>query len=374
MGRSDERLSWLLAAGIALISVATWPVLPVRGAQLSDLVCAAGAALVLAMRPPPLARMVGLGSYALAACLAGGSLVRLAGYGWVVVLALAVSVAEPRLVRRALVVAALIGALTGLAGAVLYFAGKPTGLLNIAGDLVPGNYPRIRGTMMRANALAGLLATALFFLGDVPRRWRIAATATLLLALVFTFSRTWIALAAAAAVAWLALHDRHTRGRDLAAAAVVALAIAVMLAVSWLNIRLDPTRPWDIEIVAGAGTRWIHLRDALATIAAHPLGVGAGGTATADGWDAHFTLANIAALVGIPAALAITGIVSHALVRAIRAARGGNGSARAIAATLLLFCLDALARDIEDQRALWVVVGLAVSSCLGSVTRPSTAS
>lgn len=369
MGRSDERLSWLLAAGVALISLATWPPLPLRGAQVADIVGVAGAALVLVASRPPLARVLGLGSYALAACIAGGSVLRLAGYGWLVVLALAVSVADPRPVRRALVVAAMIGALTGLAGAALYFAGHPTALLNIAGDLVPGDYPRIRGTMLRANALAGLLATGLLLLGEIPRRWRIPIGATLAVALVFTFSRSWIALAAATAVYALVLDEHHTRKRDVLAAAIVLAAVAAMLAVSWLNVRLDPTRPWAIEIVPGAGTRWIHLCDAWTTIAAHPLGVGAGTAATADGWDAHFTLANIAAVIGIPAALAFAAIVGYALVRTVRAARVGDRDARAIAAALVLFCVDALARDVEDQRALWVLLGLAFGRAVRHLQR-----
>jgi hypothetical protein len=376
----------VLVAGVALISLATFPALPMAGAQLSDVVGAIGAALVLAgalqrrawnaLSPAGAAAAV---MYALAACLsfaiAGGSAMRVLGYVWLVGFGLAVGVAASdeataTQLRRAILIAALIGAAAGLVGAVLFWLGKPTGLLNIAGDLEPGNYPRIRGTMLRANALAGLLATGLLLLGDVPRKWRIAVAGVLVAALALTFSRSWIALAGAGAVWLLALRPaRVESGRDggrarlvatIAAVVVVLATIAAMLAVSWLDIRLDPTRPWDVHLGGGTGTRWVHLNDALSTIAAHPFGVGPGRAATYNGWDAHFSPINIAAVLGKPAAAAFVLLFGIALVRSIRAARAGDATARGVAAALVLFAFDALARDVEDQRALWVLIGLAL--------------
>ena len=367
----------MLVAGVALIALATFPMLPVRGAQLSDAVAGFGALLVVAsallqhrvgalVRQPASIAALAYGVAAIASfATAGGSATRLLGYLWLVGFGLSIAIAteDPRIathVRRALVIAALVGAVTGLVGAVLFWLGKPTGLLNIAGDLVPGNYPRIRGTMLRANALAGLLATCLLLVGDVPRRWRAPVAIVLVAALVFTFSRTWIALAAAGAVWLLAIRPDHTRGRDIVAVLVVLAAIAVMLAVSWLDVRVDPTRPWDTHLGGGTGTRWIHLNDALSTISAHPLGVGPGRAATFNGWDAHFTPINIAAVIGIPAALAFIVLFAIALTRSLRAARAGDLTARGVAAALVLFGIDALARDVEDQRALWVLLGLAL--------------
>jgi hypothetical protein len=360
-GHDHRRGSWLLVAGVALISLAIWPPLPIAGAQISDVIGGLGAVLVIVRtrRVPPLPASVAGVAYVVAATastlLAGGSLVRLCGYAWLVVLAWAVY-NEPRHVRRALLMAAVIGALTGLVGAALYYAGHATPLLNHAGDLVPGNYPRVRGTMLRANALAGLCAVGLLLLGDAPRRWRVATGIVLGLALVFTFSRTWIALATALGVMRLS----HRR---VAAVILLVASVATMLAVSWLNLRLDPMRPWAISIAAGPGTRLIHLHDALTTIAAHPLGMGAGRAATPSGWDAHFTLANIAAVIGIPAAISFVAIVATAF----RECRD-----RTILAVLLLFCIDALARDIEDQRALWIVIGLALASRVRPQDRPAT--
>jgi hypothetical protein len=366
----------VLVAGVALISLATFPVLPVAGAQLSDGIAAIGAALVLlgALQRRAWTVLSAAGAaaaiaYAAAACLsfaiAGGSAMRLLGYVWLVGFGLAVGVAADDeatalRIRRALLIAALIGAVTGLVGAILFWLGKPTGLLNIAGDLEPGNYPRIRGTMLRANALAGLLATGLLLLRDVPRKWRVLVAGMLVGALVFTFSRSWIALAGAGAVTLLSITPRHTRARDAVAIVVVLVTIAAMLVVSWLDIRLDPTRPWDMHIGSGTGTRWIHLNDALSTIAAHPFGVGPGRPPTFDGWDAHFTPINIAAILGKPAAFAFILVFMIALVRAVRAARGGDSTMRGVAAALVLFAFDALARDTEDQRALWVLIGLAL--------------
>jgi hypothetical protein len=366
----------VLLVGVALISLATFPPLPVPGAQLSDGVAALGAALVLAGALQRRAwhvlsragAIVAL-AYAACACLsfavAGGSAMRLLGYAWLVGFGLAVGFAAEDeamalRMRRALIVAALIGALTGLVGAVLFWLGEPTGLLNIAGDLEPGNYPRIRGTMLRANALAGLLATGLLLLGDVPRRWRVLVGGVLVAALVFTFSRSWIALAGTLAVMVLAIRPAPTRGRDALAIGVVLATVASMLAVSWLDLRLDPTRPWDMYIGSGTGTRWIHLNDALSTISAHPLGMGPGRPATYNGWDAHFAPVNIAGVIGIPAAIAFVVLLAIALYRSISAARGGDVAMRGVAAALVLFAFDALARDIEDQRALWVLIGLAL--------------
>ena len=366
----------LLVVGVALIAFANFPPLPVRGAQISDAVAGLGALLVLASAGRAvldrifMPGAIAAGAYVLAACLsfavAGGSAMRLLGYLWLPVFACAIATASADeqvalRIRRALIVAALIGAITGLAGAVLFWAGKPTGLLNHFGDLVPGDYPRIRGTLARANALAGLCALGLLLLDDVPRKWRIAVGAVLGLALVFTFSRTWIALGVAALVRYLAFGAARSRARDAAAVLVVLAGVAVMLAVSWLHVVFDPSHPFDAALGDGAGTRWIHLNDALATIAEHPLGVGAGRAATYNGWDAHFTPVNIAAVIGIPAAVAFVALVALVLVRKIRAARAGDIAARALAAALFVFCLDALARDIEDQRALWVVLGLSLS-------------
>jgi hypothetical protein len=379
MSRASQTVGELgvqpLVAGVALLSLANFPVLP-GGAQISDAVAAIGAALVLAgalqrrawtvVSPAGAAAAL---AYALAACLSfaivGGSAMRVLGYVWLVGFGLAVCVASDDeavalRVRRALLMAALIGAVSGLVGAVLFWLGKPTGLLNIPGDLVPGDYPRIRGTMVRANALAGLLATGLLLLGDVPRKWRVLVGGVLVAALVFTFSRSWIALAGAGAVMVLAITPAHTRTRDAVAIVVVLATIAVMLTVSWLDIRLDPTRPWDMAIGSGTGTRWIHLNDALASVASHPFGVGPGRPPTFNGWDAHFTPINIAAILGKPAAVAFVLLFAIALVRALRAARDGDATMRGVAAALVLFSFDALARDIEDQRALWVLIGLAL--------------
>jgi hypothetical protein len=95
------------------------------------------------------------------------------------------------------------------------------------------------------------------------------------------------------------------------------------------------------------------------------------------GWDSHFSLANVAAIYGIPGALAYASIIGIALVRALGAARNAvspeiAAGARGVAAGLVLFVLDALARDIEDQRALWILIGLAlvVPSVVRNEKRP----
>jgi len=175
-----------------------------------------------------------------------------------------------------------------------------------------------------------------------------------------------VALLVAGAGFVLALGPKRSRGRDLVAISIGLGCIAAMLASSWIGIRLDPTRPWAVEILDEPGTRWIHLTAALQTISAHPLvGVGPGRMADPTGWDSHFSLANVGAIYGIVAALAYACLIGYALVRAWRAARASVGvearASRGVAAGLVLFVLDALARDIEDQRALWILVGLAIA-------------
>jgi hypothetical protein len=388
---------WALPVSVALIALAWVPPLPIAGAQASDVIGASGVLLALYAAQARLSRGVSAWPVSRAALVAGGayiawaavsmvathgSRVRVLGTWWLVVLAAGVAVyaseseAHAQRIRRAVIAAAVIGAITGLVGALLFAFGVETGLLNTAGDLVPGHYPRIRGTMMRANALAGLLAAGMLLVGlapcaasravdDVSRRWRIPILATLGAALVFTFSRSWIALAGAGAVYVLALGERRSRARDVAAVTIVLACIATMIAVSWPGIRFDPLHPWTISTTGEPGTRWLHLSAALQTIAEHPLfGVGPGRMADPSGWDSHFSLANVAAIYGIPAVLAYASIVGIALVRAVRAARSSvapAAAARGVAAALVLFMLDALARDIEDQRVLWVLVGLALA-------------
>ena len=375
----------ILVAAVTLIPFAWWPALPLHGGQLSDVVGVLGVALVLAstrrFAPSRLGAAAAI-AYALCALLsfavAGGSAVRMLGYAWLVALGLATAIAADddttaTHIRRALLAAAVIGAVVGLTGAILFFAGKSTGLLNMAGDLVPGNYPRIRGTMLRANALAGLLSLGLVLLADVPRRFRAHVGTLLALALVFTFSRSLIAVTAAGAVYALALRPHPTRPRDALAILVVLAAVALMLAVSWLDVKLDPTHPWRIHTTGDVGTRWMHLNDAIDVIRDHPLGRGPGRDATNTGWDAHFALANIAGTIGIPAALAFLALFVIALVRTVRAARAGHAAARGIAAALVLFAIDALARDLEDQRVVWVVAGLALVVRRPRETETSTA-
>ncbi|HSD89675.1 MAG TPA: O-antigen ligase family protein [Kofleriaceae bacterium] len=374
-----------LTLGISLIALAWLPPMPVGGAQLSDAFCAVGVGLTFLgfwpqlsggmrersyQRMPRawLALLVALAAYGVWATLSmivtHGSAVRVLGVWWLIIFGLGIAVAaqDPAVelrIRRALIVAAVIGAATGLVGAILFFAGKPTNLLNTAGDLVPGHYPRIRGTMMRANGLAGLLGTGILLARDLEPRLRWLIRGALLLALVFTFSRTWIALAGTAAVIHFAFGPRPSpRTAVLAAIATVG----VMLVVSWANVRLDPSHPTTITFASIPGTRLVHLREALHTIAAHPLfGVGVGRAAGADGWQAHFTLANVAGLMGIPAALALLTGFALAVRAAWRAARAGHATAITLVSVLVLHGFDALARDVEDQRWLWIVMGLVIT-------------
>ena len=89
--------------------------------------------------------------------------------------------------------------------------------------------------------------------------------------------------------------------------------------------------------------------------------------------QAHFTLANVAGLMGIPAAFAFLAGFALAFRSAWRAARAGHAASITLVSVLLLHAFDSLARDVEDQRQLWIVVGLLVAGALASQRRADSA-
>jgi hypothetical protein len=135
-----------------------------------------------------------------------------------------------------------------------------------------------------------------------------------------------------------------------------------MLAVSWAQVTFDPSHPWRIAISSEPGSRWPLVENSWAAIREHPVfGIGPGRPA-AGYRQAHFTLLNIAAQVGIPAALAFLVGMGAAARVAWKRARAGDIASRALVSSFVLVAFDALARDVEDQRPLWIVVGLALVS------------
>ena len=249
---------------------------------------------------------------------------------------------------------AILGAATGLLGAVFYFAGEETRLLNHYGDLLPGDYPRIRGTCLKANMLATIIATGLIMLWSEDQeslqgRYRFIVTLLLLTALLFTFSRTWLTLGSGL-LALRALQNPSPQ-RMLLAAISILVVIALLLVSARFTINVDPTHFWQASISSDPATRWVIWKDSLETLRANPFfGTGPGSPATSSGWSAHLAWLNLWVVLGVvPLCAFLAGSY-----RVLRRYRFEMGAAVAVGVIML----DGLARDVEDMRHLWVLMGL----------------
>jgi hypothetical protein len=264
---------------------------------------------------------------------------------------LARNAAVRRCIGRA--AAAGIGVQAALAAYVVlaWSAGVATALAGTYGDLVPGRYARVQGFAFHPNALAGwglfaVTATAMAGSGLGPVTRRVLAglgAATVAL----TFSRTVVSLAfALLARRWLA------RGRR-APVALAGLAVAALLvALTAIHVRVDPTRPWHARIDSAPSPRLAAARECAAVAARHLLfGLGPGRVCGSE-LEAHVAPLNVAATLGLPG-LAVAACVGAAAWRAGRGTRDP-----ALVGGLLAFVLEALAGDVEDARHLWMLIGL----------------
>ena len=362
---------WSFALGVVTISLQWFPALPLKGAQLADfLFLVAAAAMVVSRRQLiELARVDQLwialfaGGAVVSAVVNGGSYLKLLGHlelAFVLIMAASLSLEEAngRRLRQALIWAALLAAVTGLVGALLFFAGHESALLNHYGDLLPGSYPRIRGTCLKANMLATILATGLILLHGEDKssrlgRWRYAVAGVLVVALLFTFSRTWLTLGAGYLV--LRALEKRSAHRTVLAAMAVAIVTLLLLVSARYTILLEPTRFWDVASSSEPGTRWVIWGDALETVKSHLLfGRGPGSPATASGWSAHLVWLNLWAVLGI--------VPLCGFAIGIYRALGKYRAEAALAVAVGVIVLDGFARDVEDMRHLWVLMGLLIGS------------
>ena len=385
---SSENRAWswrlfelFLLVGIVLIPVQQAPFLPHYsrlGITAADLFFAVAGALWVAhalrcgissvLKSVEPWDWAWLSVFSLGACASaianGGSYLKLVGHLELVAIALMVAHLACQedgrdRVLLALVGAALVGATTGLIGAALFYFGEPTFLLNHYGDLEPGSYPRIRGTAIRANMLATIVATGIAITWTVRAQWRGSRAACLtrpilailLFAFVFTFSRTWLTLGCGLLWLWAA---RGGKSRTYAAAGVTVLVIALHVALARWNIAVNPMRFWEASIPGDAGTRWVIWGDAVESVKAHPLfGRGPGSPATANGWSAHLTWLNLWAVLGLAPLLAFAAGMARSLAR--------HRTCLPAALALGIMLLDSTSRDIEDMRHLWVLIGILVA-------------
>ncbi len=374
---SERQTTSLLVIGIILLPLQIWPVMPLPGMQLSDIFFAlafvqflwARFEIPLAIASVPIAAFA---AGATVSTLFGGSPVKLLGHfelaalGWMAVCA---SPYSSRWLRRALVIAAVLAALTAMAALAVFFsgiagydaAGRPESpLLYIHGSLVSDNYPRPRGTLVTGAMLTSVVATGfalLWFERElVPGVWqRRLIYAVCVGALFFAFSRAiaTLAIVLIATELWRRDSPQWARG----AFVIVAAAYAVAL---WVSLRyhvvLNPLEPWAVDVLAEDGERFGKWRNAVATLAENPI-VGAGpGIPVAEGWSAHNTWLNLWAGLGI-APLAAFAFLMFASVRAAVGLRSLG-----VACALFFALIGSTYNDIEDMRHLWLLIGIALGA------------
>ncbi|MBI4469766.1 MAG: O-antigen ligase family protein [Acidobacteria bacterium] len=278
-----------------------------------------------------------------------------------------------RFISPVIAVTSLLTAAAALVGLALFYAGVLTPLIGSYGDLLPSHwYARVQAGTYNPNLLASycIFASAVIArdLEKVPSWWRRCAIVGLWATVLLTFSRGILGFLLAAVIR----RARTSRQRKLTALLAGAF-IAIITALTFWNISLDPIRPIEARLVTDTQTvRWQALTSSLRALAEHPLlgtGLGTspgriteGGGQRAEGSmpienvpvDAHFTPVNIAATMGIPALAAFIGLI--VIIWRSRS----KPTDLAIWSGLAGLGLDALGQDIEDFRHVWVMLGLAV--------------
>jgi hypothetical protein len=262
-------------------------------------------------------------------------------------------------VGRTLAVTSLLTAVAAVVGVALSPFGRITPLVGTCGDLLPGPLSRAQAGFPHPNMLASFCVFAAGALAredaGLSRGVRRVVLAALALTVVLTTSRAILAFALAAAVR----HATTPRRRQVAAA-LAAVLVAAMLALTAVNVTLYPLRPWDVRVLPGPSPRLAAATSSLETLAAHPLfGTGPGtspGRVAGRAFDAHLTPLNVAATLGLPA-LAFLAFAVWALWR-------GRSRPTCLATWGMLagLSLDGLGQDVEDFRHVWVALGFADAS------------
>ncbi len=373
MGRA---IAFLYVATLALLPWATVPPFPWLHprAQWSDVVFAATTLLWVVDRARQRAwPKIGLAEMGMAMYLAMAVLsllqadprpssgaAKLVGMAMLAALALITADLVPRIgfpaVAGTVAATAVVTAAVAVLGVGLFFAGVRSPFVGTYGDLTPGGYVRAQAALPHPNLLASF---CVFAYGVVARddaglspRLRKLTTAAIALMSLATFSRGILALG-------LAVLVRHaeTPGRRRVAAIVAALFGLFLATLSWANVAVDPTRPWEARVLETHSPRRQALVSSLATLRAHPLlGTGPGrspGTKDKAPFDAHCTVLNVAATLGLPALLGLL------LIPLGRWRHRSRPTDRATWGMLAGFALESLGHDVEDFRHVWVAFGLA---------------
>lgn len=257
---------------------------------------------------------------------------------------------------------------------VLFYAGERTELLSGYGDFEPSErYARIRAGFASAPLLASWCIAASAVLawrpGGLDRRWQIAGQIALALLVAATLSRALVPFAAAIVIRWAAA--ARSRLRVGLAITAVAGTVAILGLLTIGHPRVDPTRPSSIAYeVSDTGPRREGATTSWRTFREDPLfGSGPGsypGLHRGQPFRAHLTPLNVAATTGLPALVALAGML------AVLWRGRSRPTDVAIWSGLLALMLDGLAQDVEHFRHVWVMVGLvgATTATAGRQTSP----
>jgi hypothetical protein len=262
----------------------------------------------------------------------------------------------PRAIGLTVATTSLLTAVAAIVGVALSATGRITPLVDVCGDLLPGPLSRAEAGFTHRNLLASYCIFASGVVAwrsaGLSRRLRGIVQAALAVTVLLTFSRAILGFTLAAAI-----RGASTPARRRAVAALAAVLLLAMAALTLVNVTFTPARPWKVYVLPWPSVRLETARTSLDTLATHPVfGIGPGTSPGRRGplpFDAHLTPVNVAATLGLPA-LAGFLLVPVALWRARR-----RPTERAIWGLLAGLALDGLGQDVEDFRHVWVAFGLA---------------
>ena len=372
-----------LALYLAALAFLPWQSIPsfpwlAENAQWTDpLVAATAVAWLVEKRGELASRRIGAAELALAAYVAaafasyfassgafGGGVENLVGVAELAVLAYLTAdfASDPDALRMITWVVAgtsLLAAGAALAGLLLFYSGVHTRLVGSYGALLASNdYARVQAGMTHPALLGSycIFASAVIARGKdvLPRGLRLTAQLALAVTVFATVSRAIIGFL-------LAVLIRADLGRSWRRVTIGAavVSVAAMALLTFTKVYFDPSDPLSTRVASGSeSVRSQELDAAVETLAEHPLlGTGPGSLpGEAPGYgrrQAHNTPVGIAATLGLPALLALVGLL-------VVLWRGRTKPTdRATWGGLAGLGVDGLGQDVENFRHVWVMIGLA---------------
>lgn len=254
-----------------------------------------------------------------------------------------------------------------LVALALFYAGSYNSMVDGWLGVPSSLYVRVSAGFYSAPLLSSfcIFASALLARDDtgIPAPWRRTAQVALAIAVLFTFARGIIAFGLA-----LILRGAHRRGTARARAGAVLASVLAVLAVATLAVtRFYPNLSHPSKTVVTTpfreqgNDRLQPITTSFQTFLKHPL-LGLGPNSITGSYTyrygyqplrAHVTPLNVAATLGLPALIALVGLI-WSLWRARR-----RPTDITIWSGLAGLGLDALGQDVEHFRHVWIMLGLA---------------